>query len=259
MIFLTHMPAPRKWRRTLSPAAQHRLSKLRSRLRWLSCGKSALLSRTTLLKCDMSVNNPRILISDTSPISLLGLYGPEALDWFFVLDAEVWITDMVRYELIREPDDGSDRRVEHRRVLADWFIANQYRIHVQVTAEGLGYEREMRNWIRGGSVIDDKPLWRDRGEISIRQTLDVVRHTIENDESVFILCDDGAARALISEAVQNHGLRATLMGTQSFLALLEQEYGVQNSLDTWKVIQIAANNKAPRRPNPDPLYFPGES
>jgi hypothetical protein len=39
---------------------------------------------------------PRLLIPDTTPLSLLSMMGKAALDWLFELGAEVWITDMVR-------------------------------------------------------------------------------------------------------------------------------------------------------------------
>ena len=39
---------------------------------------------------------PRILIPDNTPLSLLAMAGPKALDWLFAPGAEVWVTDMVR-------------------------------------------------------------------------------------------------------------------------------------------------------------------
>ena len=38
----------------------------------------------------------RILIPDTTPLSLLALIGSDALDWLFVPNADVWISDMVK-------------------------------------------------------------------------------------------------------------------------------------------------------------------
>ncbi len=46
---------------------------------------------------------PRLLIPDTSPLSLLSMAGREALDYLFVPGVEVWMTDMVEIEATRSP------------------------------------------------------------------------------------------------------------------------------------------------------------
>jgi hypothetical protein len=93
----------------------------------------------------------RLLIPDNTPLSLLGLLGVEALDWLFVPGAEVWVTDMVREEALRDPDPGDDRRAEHRAIISDWFNRNRHRIRIQSTAEGLEYKKAMEVWRRAGS------------------------------------------------------------------------------------------------------------
>ena len=56
----------------------------------------------------------RLLIPDNTPLSLLAWIGGEALDWLFVVGAEVWVTDMVKAEALRDPDPGEDPRAAHR-------------------------------------------------------------------------------------------------------------------------------------------------
>jgi hypothetical protein len=78
----------------------------------------------------------RILIPDNTPLSLLAMIGEDALDRLFTPGAQVWVTDMVREEALRDPDGDADRRDLHRRDIANWFLRNEERIQVQVTNEG---------------------------------------------------------------------------------------------------------------------------
>lgn len=197
---------------------------------------------------------PRLLIPDTTPLSLLAMLGREALEWLFVPGAEVWVTDMVRHEAQRDPDPGGDARREHRRVLREWFADNAGRVHVEVTPEGQDYEREMRNWVRAGEVPADKPSWRDRGELSIRQALAAAASLIAGGEAVVLLVDDRAARALLIQAARDEDLDADSMATETFLAWLEQDYGVVESATAWQAIRLAARGNEPAASAPDPLH-----
>jgi hypothetical protein len=197
----------------------------------------------------------RILIPDTTPLSLLAMVGREALDWLFVPGAEVWVTDMVRHEALRDPEPGDDQRKEHRQALRGWFADNAHRLHIKPTSEGRDYERAMRNWNRAGRVPEDRPSWVDRGERSMRQALAVTRDLIEEGESVLLLVDDRAARALLAQAAQTEGLDADLMATETFVALLEQDFGVVAAGTAWQVIHIAASGNEPVAPEPDPIHI----
>jgi hypothetical protein len=197
----------------------------------------------------------RILIPDNTPLSLLAMVGRDALDWLFVPGAEVWVTDMVRHEALRDPGPGDGPRKEHRQALQDWFTDNAHRLRIEVTSEGRDYERAMRNWIRAGRVPEDRPSWTDRGERSMRQALAVTRNLIENGESVLLLVDDRAARALLAQAAQTEGLNADLMATETFLALLEQDFGVAAAGAAWQAIHIAASGNEPAAPEPDPIHI----
>src|SRR5471030_3058788 len=106
----------------------------------------------------------RLLIADNTPLSLLALVGEHALDWLFVPDVEVWITDMVRDEALRDPDPGSDRRREHRALIRAWLDKNAPRIHIQETDAGEEYRKAMEAWELTGRRPDLKPSWKGRGD-----------------------------------------------------------------------------------------------
>src|ERR1700753_604675 len=93
----------------------------------------------------------RILIPDTSPLSLLAMIGSDALDWLFVPKADVWIPDMVKEEATRVPDPGGHQRHGHRATLSEWFQRNENRIHIVETHEGLEYSKAMKAWDLAGS------------------------------------------------------------------------------------------------------------
>jgi len=52
----------------------------------------------------VGMRKARILVPDNTPLSLLAMIGKQALDWLFTPGAEVWVTDMVREQALREPD-----------------------------------------------------------------------------------------------------------------------------------------------------------
>lgn len=197
---------------------------------------------------------PRLLIPDNTPLSLLSMIGREALDWLFAPGAEVWVTDMVRQEALRDPELGDDWRAGQRVVLQEWFRDNAHRIRVQPTPEGRDYEREMRNWVRGGRVPADRPSWRNRGERSIQDLLPIVGQIVAAGEALVLLVDDRPARALLIQEARTGGVEADLMATETFLVLLEKDYGVANARHAWVAIHHAAGGRQPEAPIEDSVY-----
>jgi hypothetical protein len=195
-----------------------------------------------------------LLIPDSTPLSLLAMLGGEALDWLFVPGAELWVTDMVRNEALREPDPGDDPRTWQRRVLRAWFEENAPRIHIKPTLEGQDYEREMRNWVRGGRPAADKPSWRNRGERSLVDVLSAAAQLVADGEAVILLVDDRSARAMLVRAVQSRELEADIMATETFLVLLEEDFGVVEAGTAWQAIRLAAGGNEPATPVADPVY-----
>ena len=202
----------------------------------------------------MSDRIPRLLIPDNTPLSLLSMIGREALDWLFAPGAEVWVTDMVMQEALRDPDRGDDWRAGQRAVLRDWFDDNAQRIRVQPTPEGRDYDREMRNWVRGGSVPADRPSWRNRGERSIQDLLPILGQMVAAGEALILLVDDRSARALLLQEARTNGVETDLMATETFLVLIEQDYGVAKARDAWVAIQHAAGGRQPEAPLHDPVH-----
>ncbi len=66
--------------------------------------------------------------------------------------------------------------------------------------------------------------------------------------------DDRAARALLINEARISGLEADLMATETFLVLLEEDYGVAHARDVWLAIHLAAGGKTPEAPVADPVY-----
>jgi hypothetical protein len=197
---------------------------------------------------------PRLLVPDSTPLSLLAMLGKEALGWLFVPGSELWVTDMVRNEALREPDPGDDPRTGQRRVLRAWFEENASRIRIQPTPEGRDYEREMRNWVRGGRPPADKPSWRNRGERSVADVLSAAAEVVADGEAVILLVDDRSARAMLVRAVQSRELEADIMATETFLVFLEEDFGVVEAGTAWQAIRLAAGGDEPATPVADPVY-----
>ena len=196
----------------------------------------------------------RILIPDNTPLSLLAMVGPTALDWLFVPGAEVWVTDMVREEALRVPDPDDDQRDIHRGELASWFERNQVRIHIQNTDEGEQYREAMENWGALGNPRERKPRSRGRGERSILQVLDGIERLVAEGEAVLAIVDDRKARAAIRLLTD---VDVDLMATESLLAMIAEDYHVEEAQTAWLAIKIACGGKAPPAPAQDLCIFTG--
>ncbi len=194
----------------------------------------------------------RILIPDNTPLSLLAMVGDTALDWLFTPGAEVWVTDMVREEALRDPGPDDDRRDLHRGELAEWFKRNKHRIHIQTTDEGEQYRDAMENWRALGSPLARKPKWRGRGERSILQVMDGIEKLLDEGESVLAIVDDRKARAAIRALTD---VDVDLMATESFLVMLAEDYQVKEAATAWLAITIACGGKAPHAPDEDPVHI----
>jgi hypothetical protein len=181
------------------------------------------------------------------------MMGQEALDWLFELGADVWVTDMVREEALRDPSPGADQRSGQRAALRNWFNVNANRIVIQPTAQGADYQRDMRNWVGAGSNPADRPTWRGRGEASIAELIPLAASVVRQGEKLVLLVDDRAARAVFVAAVQTNILDADIMGTQTFLAMLERDFGIIEAATAWQAVRIAADGDVPVPYDPDPI------
>jgi hypothetical protein len=201
---------------------------------------------------DEIARRSRILIPDTTPLSLLALIGSDALDWLFIPKADVWISDMVRQEAVRDPDPGDDQRLQHRAVLKQWFARNANRIHIKATREGEEYAKAMENWQLAGSKPQLKPSWKGRGERSVLQVLEVVEGVLQDGEAVVVLVDDNKARIAIQ--LENE-FDIDLMGTESFITWMHDRFKMPNSQNAWAAIRIVAGNNVPETRDDDPIHL----
>jgi hypothetical protein len=196
----------------------------------------------------------RILVPDTSPLSLLALVGEAALDWLFVPGAEVWVTDMVREEALRDPDPDHDQRQEHRSVMRQWFDRNRHRIGIQGTDAGGEYLKAMEAWELTGRMPRLKPSWRGRGrgEASVLQVLDAAAKVVEDGAAVVAIVDDARARAAIR---LTNSIDIDLMATESFIAWIAERFAVEGAQTAWQAIELAAGGRTPAAPDDDPVFI----
>jgi hypothetical protein len=200
----------------------------------------------------VGMRRARILIPDNTPLSLLAMVGPEALDWLFAPGAEVWVTDMVKYEALRDPDEGGDQRELHRRDIANWFERNKHLIHEQPTDEGEEYRKAMEAWRLAGMPKKLKPSWKRRGERSILEVLDGVEKVVAEGEAVIAIVDDRKARAAI-KALEDVDI--DLIATETYLEWLVRRFGIKEAATAWMTIKIATDKKAPNAPDEDPVHI----
>ncbi len=200
---------------------------------------------------------PRLIIPDTSPLSLLSMAGRAALDYLFVPGVELWITDMIEIEATRDPDPGDDQRSAQRKLLAAWLADNAHRITVMETNAGTEYRKAMTNWTMSGAHPDLKPSWTGRGDYSLVDVLAIAETVVAESETAVMLVDDRRARNALR---QTDYVNLDILSTRSFVSMLESEFGVKDASDVWVAIAIAAGVNAlgkSRIPDPiaeDPVY-----
>ena len=198
---------------------------------------------------------PAILVSDTGPLSLLGTV-PGALNWLFVPGCEVWIPDIILDEVLRDPGEGKDQRIGHRAEISFWLQSNRYRIRRLETrigrryaAEMWSYENAMDLWRLAGSPGDREPLhpeWKDRGDHSVWIGVNIASDALAAGEAVIALADDRDVRAAIeARARQKKAAAIDLMGTQTFIQWMAEDFAVEAALTAWDAIAAAREGKVP--------------
>ena len=178
----------------------------------------------------------RILIADNTPLSVLSLLGANGLDWLFVPGAEVWVTDMVREEAVREPEPGSDQRHEQRQKLSAWFERNMDRIQIHHTMEGDEYRKAMETWRLAGGPPNLKPSWANRGETSIFQAMKAIESILKDGQAVLAIMDDRVGRSTL----RGMNLDMDIMSTESFVVWMDEGFGVQGAETAWQTIKMRA-------------------
>lgn len=212
---------------------------------------------------------PAILVSDTTPLSLLATVSG-ALDWLFTPGCQVWIPDIILDEALRDPGEGKDQRIENRAEIADWMRTNRYRIKrletrigVRYAAEMRGYQNAVELWKLAGSPANrepEAPDWSDRGDESVWVGVNIAHEALATGESVIAVVDDHNVRAAI-EARGRQRKRAAidLMGTQTFIEWMTEDFGISEAITAWDTITQAREGKVPTYDGEDdpvdPVYI----
>jgi len=189
----------------------------------------------------MFERKPRILIADNTPLSVLSLLGSEGLDWLFVPGADVWVTDMVKEEAVRDPAPSSDQRIDQRTILATWFADNADRIHEHPTVEGEEYRKAMANWRDAGSKPETKPSWANRGDRSILEVMGVIDDLVQEGEAIVAIMDDRKVRA----ALEVMKLDMDMMSTETFIIWMSETFGIKQADTAWQTIKSIMGDSVP--------------
>jgi len=192
---------------------------------------------------------PKFLIMDNTPLSLLGVI--EALDWLFEPGCDVWITDLVLEEATGEPGEGRDQRRVTRNYIASWIESNRNRLTVLATPEGERYRQEMELWGVAGSPERLRPTWKDRGEASLLQGVQTIKAALQSGEAIVVLVDDRDAR----DAIRAVRADINMMGTQTFIEWLLEDFGIAQAETAWTSILMATGNTADPGEDEDPVYI----
>jgi hypothetical protein len=180
----------------------------------------------------------RLLIMDNGPITVLSIIDG-ALDWFFKPGGEVWITDMVLFGM-REPAPPAGKVHRAAKVNFDkWFNRTDSPIKVVETNEGRAHARNMQLWEMAGRPDGMQPSSTNLGETSTISKLRTVRNLITKQEAVFVLMDDRDGRA----AIKALPMYVDLIGTQSFINLVAEEYGAKEAQTFWAALQVILRNE----------------
>jgi hypothetical protein len=199
--------------------------------------------------------HPKILVSDASPLSLLGTV-PGALDWLFVPNCEVWLADIVMDEVLRDPGEERDRRIDHRAEIAEWISHNRHRIKRLRTLIGDRYAEEMRQYEQARTVWEmagrpaglepRKPDWQDRGDEGVWVAVRMANAAVGLGECVIALADDGEVRdAIVLRGRRQRQASINLMGTQTFIRWMAEDFGIEAAETAWQAIARAREDKVP--------------
>jgi len=213
---------------------------------------------------------PKILVSDATPLSLLGVV-PGGLDWLFVPQCEVWIPDIIMDEVLRDPGVEKDARIEHRAEISRWLTRNKYRIKRLETRIGNRYrletdeyERACKLWDLAGRPVEMKPTrpdWKDRGDESVWIAVRTANAAVTKiGSSVIALVDDGEVRDLIeAQGRRQQAAAIDLMGTQTFIRWMAEDFGIKAAATAWDMIASARQSKVPEmladEDAVDPVYI----
>ena len=191
---------------------------------------------------------PKLLIADNAPISVLSEIDG-ALDWLFKPGCDVWMTDMVLIEARRRPKPGGRERKAARASFENWFARNKHLIKVVDTTTGEGFIRNMTLWEMAGRPEGYEPNTANLGEASVLSKLEAIRETVA-DQTAVVLMDDRNGRAA-AKALQ---LNIDLMGTQTFISWMAEDFKVKEAENAWVTLQAILGKELDHGEEDDPVY-----
>lgn len=81
---------------------------------------------------------------------------------------------------------------------------------------------------------------------------------VASGETLVLIVDDRAARAMPLAAIQTQALNADIMATQTFIDILERDFGLVEAANAWQTVRLAADGDVPVPYSPDPIIvWPG--
>lgn len=191
---------------------------------------------------------PKLLIADNGPISVLSEI--DALDWLFEPGCEVWMTDMVLIEARRQPKPGGRDRKAARASFEDWFERNRFRIKVVDTTTGQQFRNNMQLWEMAGRPEGHEPSTANLGEASILSKLEAIHEMVAENQVAIVLMDDRNGRA----AAKTLRLNIDLMGTQTFIAWMAEDFKVKAAENAWVTLEAILGSELDRGEEDDPVY-----
>ena len=176
---------------------------------------------------------PVFLIMDASPIIMLSAIGK--LDWLLEPCGAFHITDMVVEEVTRDPKEGEDACKGWLQYTRTWIAQNRRlgRLKRVETNTFRDYKFALDGWKAGGAKPEDKPVLRDRGEMSIVETLKSYRGKLASDETIVVLMDDRDGRDLLRA---QRRINLDVFGTRVFIDALYESFGISEAAHAWETI-----------------------
>lgn len=170
-----------------------------------------------------------IFVPDDGALLAIAEHGREALDWLFLPNANVIVTDVVRHELLRDRAQGEDDYAPGQRpLLALWFERNADRISIIPTEAGERHSHDNERWERSGHPAGGAPAWdwsdspRAAGMV---RALDAILTAA--GQRILVIANHDATRAAVRSFVSDN---VALTGTMRFIGMIAGEFRIPKAL-----------------------------
>lgn len=180
-----------------------------------------------------------ILLPDDGALLAIVEHGIDALDWLFLPGAQIFVTDAVRHELLRDRVIGEDDYAPQQRpLLALWFERNVARVSVISSEAGDRHRRETEHWERTGHRVDGAPTWDWSDSPRAASAARALEALLPfGDTRVLVIANHDATRAAI-RARASGGVQLT--GTMRFFGMIAGEFQIPKAISLVSRISSAA-------------------